>query len=395
MHIVHSVPFFDPATQFGGPVAQLRLTCRGLAERGHEVSVVTTELGIGPDLAREQWIEKDGYRIWYARVGRPGRIAPYYAPRVGPALRDALSSADVLHLSLSFTHLNIVARQNALEQRVPYIYTPRSCLDPVRLRQKAFAKWVFLALFERRIIQDAARVHVLTETERDEAAGQGARTDQLVVIPNASSIDPGATLTGGDVFRRSLGIDVAAPVILFLGRLHLVKGLDVLLDGFALALREHPTAQLVLAGPDEGSQASIERQARRLGVLHAVHLPGRIDGDRRFAALAAADIFALTSRSEGMSNAILEALAAGLPLILTDRCHFPEVQTCGVGRMVTIDPTAVHGAIEELLGLTPEERIAMGTAGRRLVRDRFSLPAVLDRLEEMYHGLHAVATIAA
>ncbi len=399
MKIVHASPFFDPATSFGGPVAQLRAICPALAARGHDVAVITSELGVGPDLPREQWIDRGGFRAWYARVGPAGRFAPYHMPRAARGLAEALDGADILHLSLSFTHLNVLGRREAQRRGVPYVYAPRSCLDPVRLREKRLAKVAFLALFERRIIRDAAAVHVLTEAERGEAAAQGARPDQIRVIPNAASLDPDAAFPDGSIFRAHAGIDRAIPLVLYLGRLHRIKGLDLLVDAFASAGGANrgrgARAQLVFAGPDEGGRAIVESCVRRHGLGDRVRLVGAIDGDLRLSALRAADLFALTSYSEGMPNAVLEACAAGAPVLITQGCKLPEVAAAGAGRVVPPRTDAVAAAMTELLSLGAAERRQMGERGRALVRRSFSVSAVAAALEAMYRSLGGAARRAA
>ncbi len=386
LSIVHALPFFDPATRFGGPVVQLREVCRMLAGRGHHVRVITTDLDIGPDLPREQWVERDGYRIWYAKAPRLGQYAPYYAPGVVEPLDTCLPETDVLHLSLSFTHMNLVAHRRAAAHGVPYVYTPRSCLDPVRLRQRRLLKLGFLALYERRIIRDAAAVHVLTEIERDQAVRQGAAPQQCTVIPNGCGLDPDMVFPDGESFRRRYRIPQGAPMVLFLGRLHRIKGLDVLVDAFATLRQGVPAAQLVIAGPDEGEHAVVENQARRLGVLEAVHLVGRLDGDLRLAALRTADVFALTSHSEGMPNAVLEACASGTPVLISDRCNLPEVSFFDAGRIVEVRAGAAAAALAEILADQPRLDV-MGENGRRMVRECFAFSTVIDRLEQMYERI--------
>lgn len=395
MKIVHASPFFDPATCFGGPVAQLRCICPALAARGHEVAVVTSELGIGPDLPRERWIDRDGFRVWYARVGPMGRFAPYHMPRAAHGLAEALDGADVLHLSLSFTHLNLLGRREAMRRGVPYVYAPRSCLDPVRLREKRLAKMAFLALFERRIIRDAAAVHALTEAERIEATAQGARPGQVSVIPNAASLDPDAEFPDGAPFRTHAGIDRDTPMVLYLGRLHRIKGLELLVDAFAAAAAAVPEAQLVFAGPDEGGRAIIEARVRRHGLEGRVQMVGTIDGDLRLSALRAADLFALTSLSEGMPNAVLEACAVGTAVLVTEACKLPEIASAGAGRVVPARTAEVASAMAEMLRLDPAERRRMGERGRALVRQSFGVAAVTAALESLYRGLAAGSRRAA
>ncbi|MHC4446833.1 MAG: glycosyltransferase [Planctomycetota bacterium] len=386
LRIVHALPFFDPATRFGGPVAQLRRVCQALAERGHVVRVIATELDIGPNLPREQWLPRDGYQVWYCRVGRVGHFAPYYAPRARRALVEALRDADVLDLSLSFTHFNVMARKLACALGVPYVYTPRSCLDPVRLRQRRLSKIAFLALFERKIIRDATAIRVLTETEREQVVRQGGSPDRCVVIPNAAELDEQTRWPDGGSFRGHFDIPSDVPVILFLGRLHSIKGIDLLVEAFARACGNGSRARLVIAGPDEGAQSMIERRAHKLKVAHAVQLVGRVDGDLRLAALRAADIFALTSHSEGLSNAVLEACASGTPVLITDRCNTPEVTEYDAGCVVPPRTEEITEALRAMLA-DPQHLAAMGANGPRLVRERFALPAVIERIEAMYQRI--------
>ncbi len=206
------------------------------------------------------------------------------------------------------------------------------------------------------------------------------------MIPNGCGLDPDTVLPEGETFRRRFDIPPRAPLVLFLGRLHRIKGLDVLVDAFATLRQDVPAVQLVIAGPDEGERAAVEDRARRLGVLEAVHLVGRVDDDLRLAALRAADVFALTSYSEGMPNAVLEACASGTPVLISDRCNLPEVSSFAAGQIVEVRPEAVAGALAEILtdrtGLK-----SMGENGRRMVRERFAFSTVIDRLEQMYERL--------
>ena len=386
LSIVHALPFFDPATRFGGPVAQLRCVCRLLAERGHHVSVITTNLDVGPAVPTNRWVEREGYRVWYARAHRFGGCAPYYAPAVRGPLDECLAHADVLHLTLSFTHMNVLARRRAAVHLVPYVYTPRSCLDPVRLRQRRLLKLGFLALFERRIIRDAAAVHVLTEVEREQAMRQGARSEQCTVIPNGTEYVADSVGSDGTAFRAHARFDRDTPLVLFMGRLHRVKGLDVLVDAFAAVRAHQPAAQLVIAGPDEGEGPAVIARARRLGCADAVRCVGRLDGDLRRSAFRAADVFALTSYSEGMPNAVLEACAAGTPVLVSDRCNLPEVSAYGAGKVVAAEARSAAAALRHMLA-DPDGLKIMGANAQRMVRERFAFPAVIDRLEMLYERL--------
>jgi len=360
--------------------------CRLLAERGHHVSVITTSLDVGPAVPRDQWVEREGYRVWYTSAHCLGGCAPYYSPGVREPLDACLPQAHVLHLSLSFTHMNVVASRRAVVHGVPYVYTPRSCLDPVRLRQRPLLKLGFLRLFERRIIRDAAAVHILTEVEREQAMRQGARSEQCTVIPNGADFDPDATGADGVAFRAYARIDSDTPFILFMGRLHRIKGLDVLVDAFAAVRPYEPAVKLVIAGPDEGERSAVDARVRRMGCTDAVHFVGPLDGHLRRSAFRAADVFALTSYSEGMPNAVLEACAVGTPVLVSDRCNLPEVSAYCAGRIVPAEATPTASALRKMLG-DPDGLKIMGANAQRMIRERFAFPTVIDRLEALYDRL--------
>ncbi len=236
-------------------------------------------------------------------------------------------------------------------------------------------------------VRDAAAVHILTEVEREQTMRQGARSEQCTVIPNGAEFDPDAIGSDdGVAFRAYARIDSDGPLVLFMGRLHRIKGLDVLIDAFA-AVRPHvPTARLVIAGPDEGERSAVDARARRLGCADAVHLVGQVDGNLRRSAFRAANVFALTSYSEGMPNAVLEACAAGTPVLVSDRCNLPEVSAYCAGKVVAAEAASAAAALRTMLA-EPDRLKFMGANAQRMVRVRFAFPTVIDRLEALYERL--------
>jgi glycosyltransferase involved in cell wall biosynthesis len=297
-----------------------------------------------------------------------------------------MRSADVLHLALSFTHMNIAGREAALRLGVPYIYSPRMCLDPVRMRQRRLSKYAFLVLYERAIIRDAAAIQVLMEAEREHVLRQGARPEQCVLIPNGADVGTDTIFPDGAIFRKHFRIHKNAPLVLVLGRLQRAHALDALIESFASVFASIPAARLVVAGADERARASLERQADRLGIQQAILIVGRIDGNLRLAAFRAADIFALLPASPGMPATVLEAAAAGTALLVSDRCDLPELARYGAGRLVRPEVEALAAALREMLADRPGLK-AMGEAARRMVRERFSFSTVVERVEQMYRSV--------
>jgi len=359
LRIVYACPFFEPALNFGGPVTQLGTMCRALAARGHRVRVVTTDVGTPADLERDRWLTRDGYQVFYAKSSRLGRVPPYYNTRVRGALEQALGDADVLDLQSLFTHVNHVAREVATRRRVPFVVTPRDALSPVYLRHKRWKKRVFVDLWERRLLREATAIHALHETEKAEIAAIAATTDKTWIISNACELAGRAHWPTGEAFRRAFGIAPEAPLVLFMSRLHPLKGLDLLCRAFHTVRSRVPQAVLVLAGTDEGGLSDVRREASALLATGAIRLVGHLAGELKLSALVAADVFTLTSRAEGIPNSVLEALSSGTPCVITETCHVPEVAARGAGRVTSLSPSDIAAALVELLQ-APEALVQMG-----------------------------------
>jgi glycosyltransferase involved in cell wall biosynthesis len=169
-----------------------------------------------------------------------------------------------------------------------------------------------------------------------------------------------------------------------MGRLHPIKGADRLLRAFERVASHFPAALLVLAGPDE---FSIERSFRTgvsdAGLADRVRFPGMVQGEIKRALLERSDLFCLPSDAEGFSMAILEALAHATPVLISPRCHFPDVERFHAGRIAAVDDEALAGALAEMLA-QPQRLVAMGEAGRTLVAERYTWEAAASSMIAAY-----------
>ena len=383
--IVRAMPFFAPATQFGGVISQARETSRKLAAQGHRVRVVTTDNGQPDQTPRDVWVEQDGYEVYYASTSALQRGVPYWSPSIRKPLLEALPDADVLQLNVGLTLTNALARKLAQRFGVPYVYNAEGALCPVRLRLKRWRKSLFLSLVERRVLRDAAALQAVTGKEADDLVRQGALRERVHLIPNGVGAAEHVPSAAGDP-REHLGIPADAPLVLFLGRIHQIKGIGLLLSAIARVTDVEPW--LLVVGPDEdGSRGALEAQTDELKIRQRVLFTGAQDGASKAAMFATADLFALTSYTEGLPNAVLEACAHGLPCLITRECNVPEVAEHGAGRVVECDIQAISAALSEML--TDRGALeAMGEAARRLVEQRFSLDGVVNELSNLYRSLY-------
>lgn len=380
MRILHVIASLDAAT--GGPPVVAAALASAQAALGHDVHLASYPLPpgatpAGPSDFRAHALPPTDVveRIW------PRRATRWFADFLRSAT-SAAKGADILHLHGVWEPVIPAAARTARAAGVPYVVAPHGMLDPWSMRQKALKKHVALALGYHGLLDRAAFLHALNADEADLIAPLGLRCP-FEVIPNGVPPETFADLPAPGAFRRDrpeLGSD---PYVLFLGRLHHKKGLDHLADAFARLAPRFPAARLVIAGPDGGEREPFERQIRAAGLADRVHVVGPLYGPDKLAALVDATAFCLPSRQEGFSVAVTEAMACGLPVVISDACHFPEVADAGAGIITPADGVATAEALARLLS-DPDLRQRMGRAGREMVLSRYTWPRIAQAAVAAY-----------
>jgi glycosyltransferase involved in cell wall biosynthesis len=236
-----------------------------------------------------------------------------------------------------------------------------------------------------------AHVIALTDTEAAEVRalwselGAPLTEDQVSIVANGVEPVSAIDVDARSAFRRRWGLG-DDPVVIYLGRLAARKRLPLLVASFARAVRAGMKARLLLAGPDEGVINSLRSQVRDLSLQEKVTFAGMLDGEERFIALQASDVFVLPATGEGASMAVLEALACGLPVVLTEGCNFPEAASAGAGLVVPATVEALAGACRSLIG-DGTSRARMGQRGKELIESHYTWPKVARRVEAGYEAV--------
>ena len=359
---------------------------RALAERGHTITVLTTDAlnqheRYG-DMIDSDPVTEGGVRVVRVRnrsVRLRGQFNLSTPLGMDKIAADLLKNTDIVHVHEFRTAENLLVTPVIAKMGIPLILSPHGTLTLSTGRSALKAAWD--RLLSPAVSKRFAAVIGLTTQEADEAqaAWQSFGLDpvqtRFEVVPNGVNADEFAHLHGREAFRERYGLGDAT-VCLFMGRLHPRKGIEVLVRAFMDA--NVADARLVIVGPDEGMLATLQTIKDDRTVI-----TGYLDGQNRLAALAAADIFCLPATGEGLSMAALEALAAGLPAILSPGCNLSEVAQVGAGLIVEPQIEPVAEALRLLL-TDAERRAAMRVAGQALVRERFTWAAVAERLEAIY-----------
>jgi len=315
--------------------------------------------------------------VWYFPTSHGRRL--YRSPTMGAALKSTVSGFSALHLHSVFLWPTLAGARAARRARIPYVLAPRGMLVPDLIHNKSrMLKLLWIAAFERRNLERAAAVHVTSTVEAEDFTALGLKTNRIVVIPNG--IDIPSSLDLADDRNGSLLTDTNATTVLSLGRLNWKKRLDLLIA----AMPYVPSVHLVIAGNDEeGHRPELEAMAADLGLSHRISFLGPVHGEAKWRLLASADVFAMPSHSENFGISALEAMACGVPVIVTKRVGLADsVADMRAGLVVDSEPRSIANAIETL-ARDPEGRRRLGAAGR-LVAKSFSWAAIALSAERLY-----------
>ena len=384
MKILKVTPYYEPDFHLGGVVRSTSLLCRELVKLGHEVCVYTTQhpsvttrhpLGVPIDLG--------GVKVIYFKNRFDGFAFGLDMLRAS----KSVSEFDVVHIVAFWQIFGLPALLQAWRFSVPTVHSPRGSLVMVRDPSPgAFKHRAFYWMLNHHILKRASAVHFTAELERSDARVLGLRVPSFC-LPNAVPVEEFSSLPSRSESRVKLGINDQKPVIAFIGRLDRRKALDMLLRAFSKASGPVEEANLFLAGPDGGEKDKLEELIRELGLDQRVRFLGLINSEQRLQILAAADLLTLTSLAENFGNAGAEALAAGVPVLITDQCGVAEgVEEAGVGRVIPVDQDALTRALEEMLG-DPEELKKMGSRGPEFAASRYAAREVAKSTALAYADL--------
>lgn len=336
----------DPRTG-GGSAARTLEASRLLAAAGVDCDIVAADEGLdavqAPPGVRIVPVPVVGGRLRIP-IGRFGLV------------RAAVIRAEVILLVNHWTAINALVWRQASALGRPYVVCPAGAL-PIEGGRSRWLKRLYNRATGRAIVSGASAHLAVTRDEAAQFAPYGVDPASVAVVPNVMpEVAPG----DADRFRSMFRIP-DAPILLFLGRLAPIKGPDLLVEAFARSAAARPDWHLVLGGPDDGLRGALEAQVHRANLQARVHFTGFLDHQAKGDALAAADLLVVPSRREAMSIVVLEAAAAGRPVLITEQCGVPEVAHVEGGWIV---PATADGLGEGLRAATAD-RVRLADRGQR------------------------------
>lgn len=378
MRVLHVIP--SVSMVHGGPSHAVRTMERELHLRGLSVTTLTTD-DDGPGRhASKAATDAGPHRVALRKQTEFYKMSLPMVPWLQRHVRDF----DLVHVHALFSFSSTVAGWQAHRAAVPFVVRPLGVLSPYGLNgRRAVWKRVSLEWCERPLLRRAAAVHCTSQQEAREVLDvcPDART---VVIPLGLDFDSLESSERGGHSSRGGG----PQRLLFMSRLDPKKGVELLFAAFAQVMHDFPTAELVVAGagsPDY--EAHLRHLATELGIGHCVQWVGHVGGERKRELLAASTLFVLPSHNENFGIAVLEAMAAGLPCVVTEGVALgEELRAAAAGLQVPRSVEAVADALALLLR-NPEEAEAMGRRAAALAREQFSVEAMGGKLVRLYEDV--------
>ena len=350
MRVIHVIPAITE--EAAGPSYSVPRFCESLIDRGVELELVA--LGSANTTANLPYLKTFPLGLGPKRLG--------ISPMMRNWLKKEVSSghADIIHNHSLWMMPNVYPLSAVRGSKCPLVVSPRGTLSKYALNRSAFQKKIFWHFFQASVLREAECFHATAENEYEDIRRLGFK-QPVCILPNG--IDVPLPYKKVDGNRRQL---------LFLGRIHPIKGIDNLLHAWAAVEQKFPEWDLHIAGPDNGGyMAEMQALAKELKILR-INFVGPLFGNDKLQAYRKADLYVLPSHSENFGMTVAESLAAGTPAIVTKGAPWGGMKNQGAGWWIDIGVDPLVACLEEALAMPPEHLAKMGRAGREWMLRDFS-----------------------
>lgn len=374
MKILQVVPYFTPKR--GGDVAVCYNISKHLAERGHSVTIITTDFEFDQDYAKT--LEEKGIQVipFHCTINLSLFLI---SPSMNTWLKSNLKNYDLAQVHAYRCYQNIILRYYAKKFKIRYILQAHGSILPAY--QKRLIKRIFDFLFGYSILNDASKVLALTKTEIEQYKKYGVNRNKIELIPNGVDLLEYSNLPNKGAFKKKYGIADNQKIILYLGRIHKNKGIDILISSFAELVKKLDDVKLVVVGPDYGFIDDLKKQTTQLKIKEKVLFIDPLFGKNKIEAYVDADIF-VTPTYSGFPVTFLEACACGIPIVTTNKGDELEwINT--VGYLVDYNENEICDAMYNIL-IDSKKVQGFKREANRLIFEEFNWAVIINRLELLF-----------
>ncbi len=377
MKILQVTNLFCPLYS-GGFSGILYHLSKELAKREHEVTIYTSDYKLGQEwaeLLRQSKVKVSPFKTWANLAGL------YITPGIIGSAAEQVKHFDVIHMHNYRTFQNIVVHHYAKKYDIPYAFQAEGSL--LTFFYKGMLKKVFDAIWGHGMLTDTTRVVAASRMEASQYESLKVGGNKIEIVPFGIDLSEFDNLPERGEFRRKYGLGNDQRIILYLGRIHEIKGLDLLVKAFTDLSQSLNNVKLVIVGPDDGYLPSLKKLIADLEISDKVLFTGPLYGQEKLKAYIDADVYVLSSFYEDFGITILEACACGTPVIVTDRCGIADVIDGQAGLVVPYDKEQLQHALLHMLD-DDKMRLRFGEKGKLLVREKFNWEKIAEQIEDLY-----------
>ncbi|MEG4030657.1 MULTISPECIES: hormogonium polysaccharide biosynthesis glycosyltransferase HpsP [unclassified Microcoleus] len=387
MRILQIIPSISLV--YGGPSQMVLGLSAALAAKNIDVTIITTDsngdIGQLPlDVPLNQPLQQNGYQIIYFRC-YPWRRYKFSLSLL-QWFNENARQFDLAHIHALFSPVTTLAATIARGHKLPYIMRPCGMLDPADLQKKKRLKQIYATLLERPNLAGAAAIHFTSKEEAKISERFGLGSTGKMPVPQDLVIPLGVRAD----FYSDILPDSEIPIILFMSRIEPKKGLELLISALETILAEGINFHFVLAGSnpqDAGYETKIKEKIQNSSLGKSTTITGFVSGDSKIALLRKADLFVLPSYYENFGIAVAEAMAAGVPVAISDRIHIAEdIQQAEAGWVEPLEVGAIANSIKSAL-LNPQERQRRGLNGQEYARKHYNWDAIAQQTIDAYQQI--------
>jgi glycosyltransferase involved in cell wall biosynthesis len=376
--ILQVIQFFNPSK--GGSVIFPFNLSRDLVKKGHEVTLLTTDYDFSDSLRFS--LEEYGVKI--VPIHCQINISEFlYSPSINKWLKYHLPEFDIIHLHNFRTYQNCMVSHFAKRYGIPYIIQSHGDIPIIIEKQKL--KKLFDLVWGNKLLKNASLAIANSKTESESLKMIGIMDSKISIIPNGLNLSEFENLPSKNTFKEKYGIRQDEKIILYLGRIHKIKGIDLLVDAFFDLLREMDNIKLVIVGPDAGFLDFLLKKVDSLKIQEKIIFTGRIENFDKQAAYVDAEVYVLPSVYECFPLTVLEAWACGTPTILSEGCIFSD---CLFNKNVIFKQNRkeLKDLMKKIL-LDNELKMTLRAEGEQLIKNQFNWEQIINDYIHVYSDL--------
>lgn len=388
MKILHVVPTYYPCLEAGGVVNAVYQLGKKQVQNGNDVSVFTTDSCSKRMKMKQRYdVDIDAVKIYYFKNLSNSLKTKFIidTPYVLPfKTRKEIKKYDIVHIHEHRHSLAIIVSHYARKNNIPYVLQSHGSVLPFFQKEKF--KEVFDKLWGFKILKNASKLFALTEVEKDQYIKMGAKENKIEIVPLGIELEDYINPPSRGNFRKKYHVEDDEKLLLFIGRINKIKGLDLLINSFYILNKTNLNTKLAIVGPDNGFLNEIETLVKKFNLEDQIIIPGPLFEVSKREALVDSDIFVMPSQYESFTTSGLEAMAYEKPLVLTENNHIHSWVNNNTGLSTRYDKEDLANKFKKLID-NKELRKILGKNGLKEVKEYYNWGSVEKQVMSIYEKI--------